>query len=252
MAYLLASNEAFLARHSHLENAISFPLKHLGSCTMPATLSAGWCSELVNVSADGVMFHEEGMLQVLHAGRPNEREDRPQRFRLVLSDGEHYVQALLSPALGYLVEEGKTVAFSLVEVSRVALGAVGCMGRCVRRFVPPLLRPSVFAKGACHTRNESCRRTRADDREPYDGSAGRSLRSGSFRVNGGWSTKCSGTFQHANAEQSQPFESIFHSKFFHGHAPGVDIDCPTWYLIAHHAQPSRDGVTSSAHTVNSQ
>ena len=132
MAYLLASDMAFLTRHSHLENAILFPLKHLGSCAMPATLSSGWCSELVNVSADTVMFHDEGILQVLHATRLKEREDRPERFRLVLSDGEHYVQALLSPALGYLVEEGKAVAFCLVEVSRVALGAVGGMGRCVR------------------------------------------------------------------------------------------------------------------------
>jgi replication factor A1 len=101
---------------------------------MDFQLTSGSCEQLqVTAPDDSPLARAPHILQVLalkNLGNPGRS-----RFRMILSDGVHFIQSLLTYALNPVVESGHIARNTIIIVSSVDLPRVSVPGHPVRRCV---------------------------------------------------------------------------------------------------------------------
>jgi replication factor A1 len=96
--------------------------------TTMVNLSQGICTRLHNATPDDEeLFNAEHTIQFVSIKKvlPTPNSSNPtDRYRMIISDGEHYVQAMLATQLNTLVEDGTIAKHSIAVIERLTCNYV--------------------------------------------------------------------------------------------------------------------------------
>ncbi|KAF7363822.1 Replication protein A subunit [Mycena sanguinolenta] len=88
-------------------------------------LTAGSCYGLHNAAPeDTSLFEASHILQVLSVKSVNSPNSNVDRYRIIVSDGEHFIQAMLATQLNSLVKEGNIKKNTIVNVTKMTCNFV--------------------------------------------------------------------------------------------------------------------------------
>ena len=89
-------------------------------------LTAGICSRInINVSDDDELFNIQPTVQLLSFKKiPPTSGPSVDRYRVIVSDGEHFVQSMLATQLNYLVEEDAIAKCTIAIIEKFSVNLV--------------------------------------------------------------------------------------------------------------------------------
>lgn len=94
-------------------------------------LSTGICARLQEAdSADNSIYDETPVVQFLSLKKIAGTEKTPDRYRIVMSDGEYFLQAILATQLNQIVEDGELGKSTIVRLDKYTVNLVQSK-RCV-------------------------------------------------------------------------------------------------------------------------
>lgn len=88
-------------------------------------LSVGCCEDMQNASnIDDDVFLREHVVQFLSVKKVNATGGAGDRYRLIISDGKYYIQAMLATQCNSLVETDQIKKFSVAAIERASSNTV--------------------------------------------------------------------------------------------------------------------------------
>lgn len=97
---------------------------------MSHQLSSGSCKLLQNATPDDIeVFESEHTLQLLSIKKvgntgPNANPNAPERYRIIMSDGIHYMQAMLATQLNNMVQENEIGRNTIAVIEKLTCNYV--------------------------------------------------------------------------------------------------------------------------------
>ncbi|KAK0482537.1 hypothetical protein IW261DRAFT_1468227 [Armillaria novae-zelandiae] len=91
---------------------------------MSYNLTTNACSRLTLSNMDDEIFQSEVTLQVLSTKKVPQSKGAQDRYRIILSDGVHYIQAMLATQLNSLVDEEKVTKNTVLLVEKMTCSIV--------------------------------------------------------------------------------------------------------------------------------
>ncbi|KAK0229030.1 hypothetical protein IW262DRAFT_1354294 [Armillaria fumosa] len=91
---------------------------------MSYNLTTNACSRLTLSDMDDEIFQSQVTLQVLSTKKVPQSKGAQDRYRIILSDGVHYIQAMLATQLNSLVDEDKVAKNTVVLVEKMTCSIV--------------------------------------------------------------------------------------------------------------------------------